>query len=570
MKEGPILITADITQKKNELINKCKQSLNSIDYDYVFSTNKDAAISLVFVGQYSAGKSTIIKMLTGIEDIEIGAGITTQSTHTYSWNGMRIVDTPGIHSEQRKDHDEITYEAIASADILVYVVTNELFDSHIADHFRKLAIDQGKADEMVLVVNKMSRTTNGNTPDQQEIIKKDLEKVLSPYLPEDLNICFLDAESYVESMEEDDEEIKNELIERSGFYSFVNALDMVASKKGVASRMTTDLYEMQSLLQKALQELDVKSNDENVDDLEENYSRKLYSLASRKAQIEREIKALYSASAGKIRQLGATSAEMINSELGENTQSLLEANVRKVDEICDDCNLEATQRMNKTLSEIGNEIDKVDGENFSMNLKIELEKKYGNSTDWFTRLMSKSGGTIQTAGKKLTEKARNHAGTGFELLDFNGSDVHELVTEVGHAFGHKFKPWEAVKITQKLAYAGEAMGVLGSIYDSYTQIKGLIDEEKRKEQLKNTRRLIRAQFNEAADRLEQYGIGEVKNRISDPLSDYIEVITGYLSEIRELKESDNNSHKKISNLLNECQHLINDIHNSFNEIETMA
>ncbi len=94
--------------------------------------SSDATILVVFAGQYSAGKLTIIKALTGREDIAIGAGITTEKSHTYDWDGLKVVDTPGVHTELRPDHDEVTYRAIADADLLVFVVTNEMFDSHLA------------------------------------------------------------------------------------------------------------------------------------------------------------------------------------------------------------------------------------------------------------------------------------------------------------------------------------------------------------------------------------------------------------------------------------------------------
>lgn len=74
----------------------------------------DGAIKLVFVGQYSAGKSSIIKMISGIET-EIGAGITTQESHVYKWNDLEIIDTPGIQTGLRADHDEITYDQISKA-----------------------------------------------------------------------------------------------------------------------------------------------------------------------------------------------------------------------------------------------------------------------------------------------------------------------------------------------------------------------------------------------------------------------------------------------------------------------
>ena len=46
--------------------------------------------------------------------------------------------------------------------MLVYVVTNELFDANLAAHFRKLAIDRDKAGEMILVINKMISPTKGH------------------------------------------------------------------------------------------------------------------------------------------------------------------------------------------------------------------------------------------------------------------------------------------------------------------------------------------------------------------------------------------------------------------------
>ena len=153
----------EYSKKIKNIEERIKQKFINANIEYNIEEDKKNTIKLVFTGQYSAGKSSIIRMLTGREDITVGAGITTQKAHIYEWNGLEIVDTPGIHTQLRPDHDEISYDAIASADMLVFVVTNELFDSHLAQHFRKLAIDKDKAGEMILVVNKMERSSEGNT-----------------------------------------------------------------------------------------------------------------------------------------------------------------------------------------------------------------------------------------------------------------------------------------------------------------------------------------------------------------------------------------------------------------------
>lgn len=91
----------------------------------------DRPISLVFAGQYSAGKSTILKALTSF-DIATGHEITTEGARAYDWHGVQVVDTPGIGTGRRPEHDEISYKAITDADLLVYIVTYAGFDELIA------------------------------------------------------------------------------------------------------------------------------------------------------------------------------------------------------------------------------------------------------------------------------------------------------------------------------------------------------------------------------------------------------------------------------------------------------
>ena len=234
-----MLAIEEFAKRSDYLKNRAERLLSEAGCDCTIEKPDDAnTVTIVFAGQYSAGKSSILRMLTGDESIEIGAGITTETTNVYNWNGMEIIDTPGIRTELRPDHDEITYSAIAKADILVFVVTNELFDEHMGKHFRKLAIDKDKAGEMVLVVNKMERETDGNTLTSQKIKRDDLAKVLVPYTPEQLNICFLDAESYLNGIKEanNDPEYSEELIQLSGYTQFISILNNFVEKHGIAGK----------------------------------------------------------------------------------------------------------------------------------------------------------------------------------------------------------------------------------------------------------------------------------------------------------------------------------------------
>ncbi len=106
-------------------------------------------LTVAFIGQYSAGKSTIISALTGRRDIHIDADIATDKTSDYDWNEIKLIDTPGLFTD-RQDHDEMTYSAIAKADLLVFCLTHMLFDDYTVENFKKLAYDKGYRWKMML------------------------------------------------------------------------------------------------------------------------------------------------------------------------------------------------------------------------------------------------------------------------------------------------------------------------------------------------------------------------------------------------------------------------------------
>ena len=101
----------------------------------------ESKLRVAFIGQYSAGKSTIISALTGVKDIKIDSDVATDSTQDYSWNKVVITDTPGIGTDNA-DHDEKTYELLKRADIIVYCLTYSLFNPESLHNFKKIAYEK--------------------------------------------------------------------------------------------------------------------------------------------------------------------------------------------------------------------------------------------------------------------------------------------------------------------------------------------------------------------------------------------------------------------------------------------
>ena len=561
---------AGFAQRSIELKEKARAALLSAGVDIQIRDNKSDAIRLVFAGQYSAGKSSILKMLIGRADIAIGADITTQQAYTYDWNGIEVVDTPGIHTQLRPDHDAISYDAIASADMLVFVVSNELFDSYMADHFRKLAIDKDKAGEMILVVNKMDRTAEGNTGEQQNIIHEDLKKVLEPYTPEQLNLSFLDAESYLESIEERDEdpELADELVARSGYAQFIDTLNRFVEEKSIPSKLTTELYVIDDLLEKAIKELQPKSSDADIDALEENFMQQRHLLIEVRGRMQQEVKDIYTTAASQIRDIGLDAANLlVDGCKQDEVEDELQKSIRKAEDIIEKCQSDAIEVIDARLNEMGQQLEVIENSEFSRDLKSRLSGKFEGLPEGIQKIIANAGPGFQKAGQAVLNNAYK-AGTqgGLKLTNFSGSTIHQMVLKVGHGVGFKFKPWQAIKITKGIAIGGQVLSALGVGFSVFMQIKADQEEERIREDLKNNRQNIRSQFNVAANELEDYARQYIKDNVNRPLETSIATIDGNIQKIRDTRSNRRESCRQLEDLQKECRLLIQDIH-SEKEIE---
>lgn len=192
-------------------------------------------LSVVVVGQYGAGKSTLISALTGRRDIAIHSDITTDQITHYNWQGIELIDTPGLFTE-RQDHDEITYGAIAKADLLVFCLTSMLFDAITVENFKQLAYRQGYRWKMMLVINKMSDEA-GDDSEKMANYRRSLAEALHPYNLDEFPICFIDAKDYCEGIDTGDKF----LIDVSRFSTLIETLNTFVEQRGYLSRFDTPI-----------------------------------------------------------------------------------------------------------------------------------------------------------------------------------------------------------------------------------------------------------------------------------------------------------------------------------------
>jgi len=444
---------------------KCNALLNEYMNDIVENSGKDS-FEIAFIGQYSAGKSTMITALTENMDIKIGQNVTTDKVTEYKWNNVVLIDTPGIGTDQ-KEHTDLAFRHMDLADLLVYVVTTQGFDDLIARDFKRIAFEHNKSPKMMIVVNKTSLESMDNKVNWEN----DIKKVISPSTLEDFRVTFIDAKSYLDSLKQHNDRLKNALMVRSNLSGFIAHLNHFVEEKGIIGRLVSDLNIIGTYLDRILNEI---STDEDRKKIQELLVRKKFLVVENRKnidrKIEREIQNLYtgimnvsndliSILTGDVKSDEISNefenikdkVEMLCSNTGEKIEDIVD---QELDSLIKQINaLENTPIYKELLNDFNKEID------FNVNFKDKQDlDKLKKAPD----ALKDVGKFLGIAGNGFKNWCLNAEGVGKGLKALSGSDAHKFVLDIGHFFGKKFKPYEALKIVDKLGKAGEVLSKVGS------------------------------------------------------------------------------------------------------------
>lgn len=456
------------------------------------------SLNIAFVGQYSAGKSTIISALTGRRDIHIDTDIATDKTTVYEWNEVGIVDTPGLFTD-REDHDEITYSAIDKADLLVFCLTYMLFDSITVSNFKKLAYDKGYGWKMMLVVNKMSAEA-GESSEKMASYQKSLADALATHDLSDFQLCFIDAKDFCEGVDNDDDFSR----EISQFDTFTTALNNFVSRQASFSKLDTPIRIALRIVDDAEQSL-VPNDTEDAAYLE------ILRQLSRRVEQERDrlrtkVKSIQLEFASAILNEGNIVVQAVSDESLANLKAQSEL---KVYEHYEKAEQSLERMLERATESIRIEIEGVLQKDLPQAFiaRLELARK----TEDYSCEDSKSAESIKSAVRGFSEIA-DKVGSGFvnqatrkslqipggggalRGMDVAGGNVHKGVKMVGKAVGYRFKPWEAVGIAKNLGNAAKFLGPAAAIAGVAVEIHSQNEENKREQKNLDKRRGIQKQF----------------------------------------------------------------------------
>lgn len=520
------------------------------------------ALTVAFIGQYSAGKSTIISALTGRRDIHIDADIATGSTTPYDWNGIKIIDTPGLFTD-RTDHDEITYEAISQADLLVFCLTHMLFDTNTIDNFKKLAYDKGYRWKIMLVINKMSAAAG---EDAQKIAsyRHSIDEALKPYKLDEFPVCFIDAKDHCEGIDEDDDF----LTEISRFDTFISELNHFVERRSSLTKLDTPVRIVLSCLDDALIALARNSNEDTTF---------LEVLARMSRRIDKERERLRT----KMKSIALEMSAAISSEgtdlalsVGEpDFEDLYKHSEIKVREHCEKVGEQLDHAFEKALesikSEVVNELKSNVTQAFvaQFNFNSDFTKQHSASNikhqqvqdqiEW----LQKIGNQV---GVKITQAATKEHATikqGFlQSTNVVGSSMHQGVYNVGKFIGFKFKPWQAVGIAKNIGNAARFLGPALALVSIGIELHSEHQEREQEEKMADVRRDITSQFQAMVVELEQ----QIKGQLQEFESQVYVQLESDMAKARQQSETamtiSDSELGKITTIRQDFEAILQDIH----------
>lgn len=535
---------AELSKKLQELVKKTYDLLDRTGNENIKEAlNKELSelkerieLKIAFVGQYSSGKSTIISALTGNRDIKIDANVATDVVSEYKWNNIVLMDTQGILAGKVEQHDQRTKDALKECDLIVYVLTSQLFDDVIFENFIDLAYTQKLNDKMLIAINKMSMEAGDFDTLRQNYLNSIHSIFKERGYEFNFEVVFIDAADYIEGCTEQDDDF----IQLSNFNSFISTLNSFVADKGLIKKQFDTPVRV---LKGHVADIAVSQVDPNLKIQAEHFS----------SRIRKSMRDMERSLALKLNQFESDSISdsmNVSSKIGEISEAELKNEVnglsRQIEDRTTELLTDIEEMVNQNYSDLMSEMENFGSREslllFEKNLDARInspsisleERKNLEKQKTFLNYLSEGGAKIaQMSGVNSLNGGISQAA---------GSQAHTMIYNVGKFFGHKFKPWEAVKTASTLGKVAKfgipVVTTLASIgLDFYTKNK----EEKRAKEIVVAKNQLNADLRSK--------IKSIRCEIEKNFN--LSVITNYkdkLEEVDRMKMEISNSMSKNENI----------------------
>lgn len=525
--------------------------------------------TIAFIGEYNAGKTTIINILTG-KDFPTSTKPETLRAVEIPWNNYRIIDTPGLGSG-KPNHDDETRKWLESADLLVYMLTPDLFTSFTGRRFRDILKKYNRKQELMLVMNMIDEEGN-----DIEVYKNELQNAIDPTPLDEYYPTFISTEYFNLSLEAEDLEDKRYYEEKSRFDTFLDTFNRFLLNREQKARLTTPLTKLYSLFQTVEVKNDFNKEIELLNHKIEIFNETARTIESKTYDFESSLDSNVLRVSGEIYSALDSPPKNFKEYLENQFSEFNKSMTKKIDELTEQLNvvLEDFEGENLKLenSELSKEVDKRIKESeklkkiFGKVIKIKIKKEFDNEPSLFKGIkdniieLEEIGegnkiistvlkGDFKTLSTKLISK-----------ID------RKLVLEMGHKLGHKFKPWEAVKLTGKISkrisQSVPFLNIAVAIWDAgahFYKKKKVANAERKLREFKED---VKENLNNAAEETK----GVVKKEMISPLNENLKLLKTLHNdkkiELTEISQVNNELSKQLEFYRKLCLELHSEIYNT--------
>lgn len=168
--------TADVKKGVKEQLEKVITEFYSIYhkayYDVTDKYNETKTFNITVFGRTEAGKSTLMEILTEGDGKSIGLGgqRTTRDVRSYQWNGMKVVDVPGIEAYGGDADDKLAEASAIYADLILFLVRTSNPGNEEAQWYLKLQ----KKDKPIICVFNVNQALHLKS---KVMLERDLKKI---------------------------------------------------------------------------------------------------------------------------------------------------------------------------------------------------------------------------------------------------------------------------------------------------------------------------------------------------------------------------------------------------------
>jgi hypothetical protein len=515
---------------------------------------------MVLTGQFSGGKSTLIKALTDrAVNPKIDADISTGEVTEYPWDGeVILVDTPGVQSGLRT-HDELALEAIGNSDFILFVITVGLFDDASRDYLRYLANERQKFEQMIVVITQSAKMSAPEGVREQAV--QDALGTANYVLP----TLEVDSIYYLRSL--DDEQNRDVLRSKSGIDVLRAKINQLSEERGELARLRQRFQLIRQLCDEG-QELFARDPHERLGLSVLAGQRKV--VTERRALIETQFLAAESRfKSDCLTDVVAfvDGAALLNEESDPENLVLAEKRLvgalnRHAAKFAQAVNVLTAQQFDTLAVQIGEIGDS--------NRVAELLRYAGavapRQTDNIDAPRTGAGSTSDTSSRQgawaqdlgnWLKQARGTWGAGEGARASANSLGHKTVKDVGHFFGAKFEPWQAVKIAD---WIGKAAKFAGFALQAVVVVNGVFEDERAERRAEIERQRKHSAFvteiMALADAVATDSRSQLSGIIDPPLNQVLAQIDHLRDEILKYDETRDANSRELSNIAEQADRML--------------